>query len=196
MSLLTYVLLLGLGFGECLSPGCHVCLVVDAAYGCALWSACARNSSVPFLEECKSKSAQNSQSDFRYGQWFNLTLMCVSEGSVFAQAGISWRFSAVMRIPIHRWDQKPNNRVKLTLMFFGRDLSISLYEVDLELLEQVLLDKLLPLCGHKYTTCYCRVYFPCSHTSWLTARGSRLLIGTLGFKHSFFPVSMFSGFPE
>lgn len=81
-------------------------------------------------------------------------------------------------------------------MFFGRDLSISLYEVDLELLERVILDKLLPFCGHKYTTCYCRVYFPYSHTSWLTARGSQLLIGTLGFKHSFFPVSMFSGFPE
>lgn len=44
MSLLTFVLILGLGFGECLSPGCHVYLVVDMAYGCALWNACTCNS--------------------------------------------------------------------------------------------------------------------------------------------------------
>lgn len=31
---MTFVLMLGLGFGEYLSPACNVCLVVDMAYEC------------------------------------------------------------------------------------------------------------------------------------------------------------------
>lgn len=75
MSLLTFVLMLGLGFGEYLSPGCNVYLVVDMAYGCALWRACTCNSEVStFLRRTQKKLTRNCQSDFRYGQWFNLKL--------------------------------------------------------------------------------------------------------------------------
>lgn len=90
MSLLTFVLMLGLGFGACLSPGSNVCLVVDMAFGCALWNACTCNSEVStFLRRTQKKLTQNSQSDFTYGQWFNLKLhrlqwgTCVCPGKRF-----------------------------------------------------------------------------------------------------------------
>lgn len=45
MFLLAFVLMLGLGFGGCLSLG-NVYLVVDMADGCVLWNACTCNSKV------------------------------------------------------------------------------------------------------------------------------------------------------
>lgn len=66
--------------------------------------------SVPFLQGHKRNQLKTVPSDFRYGQWFNLKLIYVSEGPVFAQASVSWHFSAVVRILIHGRDQKPNNR--------------------------------------------------------------------------------------
>lgn len=42
-----------------------------------------------FLRRTQKKSTPSSQSDCRYGQWFNLRLVHVSEGPVFAQASVS-----------------------------------------------------------------------------------------------------------
>lgn len=55
MFLLAFVLMLGLGFGGCLSPG-NVYLVVGMAIGCVLWSACTCNSKVStFLRRMQKK---------------------------------------------------------------------------------------------------------------------------------------------
>lgn len=59
MSLLTFVLMFGLGFGECLSSGCNVYLAVDTAYGCALWGACT----------CNSEVSTNSEQSKRFHMW-------------------------------------------------------------------------------------------------------------------------------
>lgn len=102
MSLLTFVLMFGLGFGECFSSGCNVYLVVDMAYGCALWGACTCNSEVStFLRRTQKKLTQTVKVISHMGSGSTSNCMDYSEGPVFAQASVSWCFSIVMRILIH-----------------------------------------------------------------------------------------------
>lgn len=128
MFLLAFVLMLGLGFGGCLSLG-NVYLAVVMADGCVLWSACTCNSKVStFPRRMQMKWIQNTQSDFSYGQWFNLRTL---------------RVLCLPREPFPWCSDEnpcPQTRSKkliiewngiFHLMVFRRELCISLYKFDL-----------------------------------------------------------------